>query len=241
MSWLSNISCYRWTQTNLFIYVTCVRNWFGWRRRCTKHSFLIVLEVFPVYGWFAWSSAWCSRHWRYIQTRGKRRSYGSLLCRKQTFIHDLRMSRPDFRLIRSACLDQSSLLSLQVFSFFLVTRLGASMLLKNGCLGWITHSYSWRAVHVVLGLLGLIVFTTIYFLFPETIQPGATGIEKMKAANGIDSSTPFIFINPFKSLWLLRSPSMLLTVRFYTLRQTPKKSLITSKGNYNNCISVVFL
>jgi len=77
--------------------------------------------------------------------------------------------------------------------------------------GWITHSYSWRVVHVVLGILGLIVFTTIYFFFPETIQPGATGIDKMKAANGNDSSTPFIFINPFESLWLLRSPSMLLT------------------------------
>jgi hypothetical protein len=72
-------------------------------------------------------------------------------------------------------------------------------------------------VHVVLGLLGLTVFTTFYFFFPETMQPGATGIDKRKAANGTDSSTPFIFINPFKSLWLLRSPSMLLIVRF-----TPK-------------------
>jgi hypothetical protein len=81
--------------------------------------------------------------------------------------------------------------------------------MKNGCPGWITHSYSWRAVHVILSLLGLIVFTTIYLFFPETIQPGATVIDKMKAANGIESSTPFIFINPFKSFWLLRSPSML--------------------------------
>ena len=69
-------------------------------------------------------------------------------------------------------------------------------------------------MHVVLGLLGLIVVAAIYFFFLETIQPGATGIEKMKAANGIDSSTPIIFINPFKSLWLLRNPAMLLTVRF---------------------------
>ena len=71
-------------------------------------------------------------------------------------------------------------------------------------------------MHVIFVLLGLIIFTTIYLFFPETIQPGATGIEKMKAANGIDSSspTPFIFINPFKSLWLLRSPSLLLTVSF---------------------------
>ena len=70
-------------------------------------------------------------------------------------------------------------------------------------------------MHVVLGLLGLIIFTTIYFFFPETIEPGATGVDKAKAANGIDSSTPFIFkfINPFKSLWLLRCPCLLLTVR----------------------------
>ena len=69
-------------------------------------------------------------------------------------------------------------------------------------------------MHVVLGVLGLIVFTTIYFFFPETIQPGETGIDKMKAANEIDSSTPYVFINPFKSLWLLRSPSMFLIVSF---------------------------
>jgi hypothetical protein len=73
-------------------------------------------------------------------------------------------------------------------------------------------------VHVILGFLGLIVFTTFYFFFPETIPPGATGIDQMKAANGIESSTPFIFINPFKSLLLLRSPSMLLIVRFYAIR-----------------------
>ena len=64
-----------------------------------------------------------------------------------------------------------------------------------------------------LGLVGLIAFITIYFLFPETSQPGARGIDKMKAANQIDSSKSFIFINPLQSLWLLRSPTMLATVR----------------------------
>ena len=64
----------------------------------------------------------------------------------------------------------------------------------------------------ILGLLGLIAFTTIYFLFPETSQPGAKGIDKMKAANEIDSSKSFIFINPLQSLWLLRSPIMLSIV-----------------------------
>ena len=64
----------------------------------------------------------------------------------------------------------------------------------------------------ILGLIGLIAFSTIYFLFPETSQPGARGIDKLKATNEIDSSKSFIFVNPLQSLWLLRSPVMLSTV-----------------------------
>ena len=71
-------------------------------------------------------------------------------------------------------------------------------------------------VHAIMCLVGLIGFAAFYFLFPETSQPGARGIEKINASNGIDSSTSFIFINPLEPLWLLRSPPMLLTVRFYT-------------------------
>jgi hypothetical protein len=106
--------------------------------------------------------------------------------------------------------------------------------------GWITHSYSWRVVHVILGFLGLIVFTTVYVFFPETMQPGETGIDKMKATNGIDSSTPsFTFINPFKSMWLLRSPAMLLIVRFYTFKS--RDSLITIKGFIISASQLSFL
>lgn len=83
---------------------------------------------------------------------------------------------------------------------------------KNGCSGWTTHYYSWRMMQGFLCVVGLIAFTTIYFLFPETSQPGARGIDKMKARNEIDSSKSFIFINPLESLWLLRSPIMLSIV-----------------------------
>ena len=69
-------------------------------------------------------------------------------------------------------------------------------------------------MHGILGLVALVIFTTIYFLFPETSQAGARGTDKMKATIGTGSSTSFVFINPFECLWLLRSPSMLLTVRF---------------------------
>ena len=69
-------------------------------------------------------------------------------------------------------------------------------------------------MHGILGLLGLIAFTTFYFLFPETSQPGARGIERMKAEHG---SSSFVFINPLRSLWLLRSPTMLLIVSNFFL------------------------
>ena len=114
-------------------------------------------------------------------------------------------------LIRPAYLEQLSLLLLEVtFSYFyFIFKLTARS-------GWITHYCSWRAMHGILGLLGLIAFTTIYFLFPETSQPGTRGIEKMKAKeHGLgssSSSTSFVFINPLRSLWLLRSPIMVLIV-----------------------------
>ena len=64
--WLSNISCCRQTQTHLSIQFPCVCDRFGWPRCGTKYSISIILEVYPGYGWFAWSSARFGCHWRYI-------------------------------------------------------------------------------------------------------------------------------------------------------------------------------
>ena len=72
-------------------------------------------------------------------------------------------------------------------------------------------------MQVILGLVGLIISTTMYFLFPETSQPGARGIDAMKGTNETDSSGPFVFINPLQSLWLLCSPAILLPVSFRTI------------------------
>ena len=78
-----------------------------------------------------------------------------------------------------------------------------------------------------LGLVALIAFILIYFFFPETSQPGARGIDKINATNdGLDSSSPLIFINPLQSLWLLRSPSMLLVVRGLTFMNVQEKKII---------------
>ena len=108
--------------------------------------------------------------------------------------------------------------------------------------GWITHHYSWRVVQVILGLVGLIISTAMYFLFPETSQPGARGIDEMKGTNETDSSGPFVLINPLQSLWLLRSPAILLTVRFYMMNVDWETHLLmTSKGYHCNHISGVCL
>ena len=72
-------------------------------------------------------------------------------------------------------------------------------------------------MHGILGLAALIIFTFMYFLLPETSQPGARGIDEMKAINGIDKSKSFVFVNPLQPLWLLRSPTMLLMVRYYAI------------------------
>jgi hypothetical protein len=81
-------------------------------------------------------------------------------------------------------------------------------------LGWTTEYYSWRVMQGMLGLVGLIAFIAVYYFFPETSQPGARGIDKMKATDGTNSSRSLIFINPLQSIWLLRSPIMLSMVRF---------------------------
>ena len=85
----------------------------------------------------------------------------------------------------------------------------------------------------ILGLLGLIAFITVYFFLPETSQPGARGIDKMRAANEIDSSKSFIFINPLRSLSLFRSPIMLSIVSSWVL--SSNKSVTRSTEYHINC------
>lgn len=72
----------------------------------------------------------------------------------------------------------------------------------------------------ILSLAGLIALITIYFVFPETSQPGARGIDKMKATNGLNLLRPFVFINPLRPVLLLRSPITLLISIILTASMT---------------------
>ncbi|PSR79166.1 hypothetical protein PHLCEN_2v7137 [Hermanssonia centrifuga] len=73
--------------------------------------------------------------------------------------------------------------------------------------GIMTHYYSWRVMQYGLLSFGILSFTLTYFLQPETSQPGARGVDKVLQANG---KVSWVWLNPFESLALLRSPNVLL-------------------------------
>jgi hypothetical protein len=85
--------------------------------------------------------------------------------------------------------------------------------IKIAITGSAAFYYSWRAMQAFIGVIGLIEFGLMYFLFPETSQPGARGIDKLALVDGLRQPAKFIFINPLRPLALLRSPNLLLVVR----------------------------
>lgn len=81
--------------------------------------------------------------------------------------------------------------------------------------GVVTSYASWRAMHVILFLMSSLSFIFSIAL-PETSHPGSRGIDKSFSDassnhHGIKFSQ-FVRLNPFKSLALLRIPSILLWV-----------------------------
>ncbi|KAJ6576582.1 MFS general substrate transporter [Mycena vulgaris] len=73
--------------------------------------------------------------------------------------------------------------------------------------GLAAHYSSWRAMQFILALSAAIGFVFILVLLPETSHPGTRGVEKLiRDTNG---AKRYAFVNPLKSLWLLRSPNLL--------------------------------
>ncbi|KAG0708615.1 major facilitator superfamily domain-containing protein [Suillus ampliporus] len=84
--------------------------------------------------------------------------------------------------------------------FFGASLLGVALSPIMG--GAAAHYWSWRSLHCSLGVWGIIEMVMIYVSFPET-HPHSGEIR--------ESTTPFkfVWINPFSSLWLLRSPNIM--------------------------------
>ncbi|KAG1842313.1 major facilitator superfamily domain-containing protein [Suillus tomentosus] len=72
-------------------------------------------------------------------------------------------------------------------------------------LGGVAAQYwSWRKLHYSLAVWGLLELLLIYILLPETSHPGTLGIDKLKQRRRIHIA----WVNPLRSLWLLRSPNL---------------------------------
>lgn len=61
-----------------------------------------------------------------------------------------------------------------------------------------------------LFLMGLAAYILVLFWFPETLDPEVAR-EKFRAAGGVEGRR-FVWLNPVKSLALLRSPNILIVV-----------------------------
>ncbi|KAG1738346.1 major facilitator superfamily domain-containing protein, partial [Suillus paluster] len=86
--------------------------------------------------------------------------------------------------------------------FFGVRLLGVALSPITGSTA--AHHWSWRSLHCSLVLWGFIEMVLLYPFLPETSHP-CSGLTK-----------PF-WINPFNSLWLLRSPNIMAFVLLLTM------------------------
>ncbi|EIW61033.1 MFS general substrate transporter [Trametes versicolor FP-101664 SS1] len=74
--------------------------------------------------------------------------------------------------------------------------------------GLAAHYASWRLMQWALFLMGLAAYILVLFWFPETLDPEVAK-EKFRAAGGVEGRR-FVWLNPVKSLALLRSPNILI-------------------------------
>ncbi|KAK0444615.1 MFS general substrate transporter [Desarmillaria tabescens] len=70
--------------------------------------------------------------------------------------------------------------------------------------GIVAHFFSWRTMQLTLGGAGLGAFICMCLFFPETSHPGVRGIDKIEE----NSKARFVWVNPARSLALLRSPNL---------------------------------
>ncbi|EIW61021.1 MFS general substrate transporter [Trametes versicolor FP-101664 SS1] len=73
------------------------------------------------------------------------------------------------------------------------------------CGGIASHYYSWRYGQWGLFIMGLFALVPVYLWLPETLDP-----EKIRKWGATEEHRKPIFLNPFKSLALLRSPNILI-------------------------------
>lgn len=77
--------------------------------------------------------------------------------------------------------------------------------------GFAAHYFpgGWRTTQYGLCVAGALAWTLTALFQPETSQPGARGVDKLIAVEG---KSRWVWLNPFESVALLRSPNVLFIV-----------------------------
>jgi len=95
--------------------------------------------------------------------------------------------------------------------FFACCLLGPALAPFIG--GSVAHYASWRIMQASIGVGSIIVFAIFWVAFPETFHPGLMGVDKLRAESrkqGKKYEETFVWINPFASVALLKSPPLLI-------------------------------
>ena len=71
----------------------------------------------------------------------------------------------------------------------------------------ISRYASWRLMQAGVGFAALLTYLLMYVGMPETSHPGTRGIDKE-----FGGKFKWVWLNPFKCLWYMRSPNLLALV-----------------------------
>jgi len=66
---------------------------------------------------------------------------------------------------------------------------------------------SWRLMQVGVECIALLTYFLMYIGMPETSHPGTRGVDKK-----FGGKFKWVWLNPFKCLWYMRSPNLLALV-----------------------------
>jgi MFS family permease len=84
-------------------------------------------------------------------------------------------------------------------------------------IGGLAATYSsWRMMQWILFGMSIVALVLVFAVIPETKHPGSRGIDvfrEQEAKSGRNRQWTWVWLNPFKSLLLLRGPNVLLVVR----------------------------
>ena len=73
---------------------------------------------------------------------------------------------------------------------------------------------SWRLMQAGVGVAAVLTYLLMYVGMPDTSHPGTRGIDKE-----FGGKFKWVWLNPFKCLWYLRSPNLLALVSFSLVTQ----------------------